>query len=139
MSIIGTLVTDRTQADVDARNGKGTYNAADLNRVGAAVEHLSVLLSELGHLVPVTPKTDWAETDYPSPTQMAAYLADLETVRSKLTMLATTPKTPGSMDSLTFAKANDIEQILLDVDTVISVLKKTVVPCGATACGGDYL
>ena len=42
MSIIDTLVTDRTQADADARNDKGTYNAADLNRVTEAMEYLNL-------------------------------------------------------------------------------------------------
>ena len=133
------LITDRTQSDVAARNDKGTYGASDLSRVGDAVSYLQGLLEQLGHLVPVEPKVDWTEYDWPTPSTMQRYLQDVETIRDKLTLFSTTPKTPGSMDSLTFAKANDIEQILLDVDTVISVLKKTVVPCGATACGGDYL
>lgn len=133
------LITDRTQSDVAARNAKGTYGAIDLIRVGDAVSCMQGLLEQLGHLVPVDPKVDWTEWDWPTPSTMQRYLQDVETVRSKLTLLSTTPKTPDSMDSLTFAKANDIEQILLDVDTVITVLKKTVVPCGATACGGDYL
>lgn len=68
MSIINTLITDRTQADVDrvkqlAAKGwqnmideektewngelKGTYNASDLNRVESAVKYLSELLAEL--------------------------------------------------------------------------------------------
>lgn len=133
------FITDRTKKDVASRNDKGTYGASDLIRVGDAVSYLQGLLEQLGHLVPVDPKVDWTEWDWPTPSTMQRYLQDVETVRSKLTLLSTTPKTPDSMDSLTFAKANDIEQILLDVDTVISVLKKTVVPCGATACGGDYL
>ena len=36
------LVTDRTPADVAARNGKGTYNEADLNRVLRACSWLAV-------------------------------------------------------------------------------------------------
>lgn len=45
-----TLVTDRTQADVEARNDKGTYQAADLNRVTAAMEELAARLSVLGYV-----------------------------------------------------------------------------------------
>lgn len=36
-----TLITDRTAADVAARNEKGTYNASDLNRVNAAMDDLA--------------------------------------------------------------------------------------------------
>lgn len=35
------LVTDRTQADVQERNAKGTYNASDINRVNDAVEEVA--------------------------------------------------------------------------------------------------
>lgn len=52
MSIIDTLVTDRTQADVSSGNAKGTYNAADLNRVSEAMEYLLGLLWEHGYSVP---------------------------------------------------------------------------------------
>lgn len=44
-----SLVTDRTQADVEARNDKGTYQAADLNRVTAAMEELANQFSILGY------------------------------------------------------------------------------------------
>lgn len=50
MSIINTLVTDRTQADVDAQNEKGTYNADDLNRVTAAMEYLDDTLRSYGYV-----------------------------------------------------------------------------------------
>lgn len=44
-----SLVTDRTQADVEARNDKGVYQAADLNRVTAAMEELANQFSILGY------------------------------------------------------------------------------------------
>lgn len=47
-----TLVTDRTQADVAAGNAKGTYNAADLNRVAAALEDLAARFRGYGYAVP---------------------------------------------------------------------------------------
>ena len=37
-----SLVTDRTQADVEARNDKGTYQAADLNRVTQALSLIHI-------------------------------------------------------------------------------------------------
>lgn len=44
-----SLVTDRTQADVETRNDKGIYQAADLNRVTAAMEELANQFSVLGY------------------------------------------------------------------------------------------
>lgn len=46
------LVTDRTQADVNARNEKGTYGAADLNRVLRACSWLAGRLERYGYSVP---------------------------------------------------------------------------------------
>lgn len=46
------LVTDRTQADVNARNAKGMYNAEDLNRVLRACSWLAGKLEGYGYSVP---------------------------------------------------------------------------------------
>lgn len=46
------LVTDRTRADVNARNSKGTYNDVDLNRVLRACAWLAERLERYGHEVP---------------------------------------------------------------------------------------
>lgn len=46
------LVTDRAQADVSARNEKGTYNAEDLNRVLRACSWLAGKLEGYGYSVP---------------------------------------------------------------------------------------
>ena len=84
MSIMDTLVTDRTQADVDARNDKGTYNASDLNRVGAAVAYVAGRLLECGTSVDVSPKQDWPESDTPTASQMERYRSDVAALRDAL-------------------------------------------------------
>lgn len=48
---ISTLVTDRTQADVQAWNEKGTYNPSDLNRVTHAMEYLVERIRSYGYAV----------------------------------------------------------------------------------------
>ena len=50
-----SLVTDRLQSDVDQRNAKGTYNAADLNRVTAAMEALDEMFQAYGYHSGYTP------------------------------------------------------------------------------------
>lgn len=52
MSIMDTLITNRTQADVIAGNAKGNYNASDLNRVGEAEEYLHDLFEAYGYSMP---------------------------------------------------------------------------------------
>lgn len=135
------LITDRTQADVDAVRAlaakgwaamtdaekaawtaglKGAYNAADLNRVDAAVLYIAGRLADAGYHAPVEPKQDWTEADIPTPAQMQRYLADISTIRAALTVMPSTPDAPASMDKLTYTDANDIEQILLDVDALLT-------------------
>ena len=74
MSIIDTLITDRTQADVDARNGKGTYNESDLNRVAAAMNYVAGRLESAGYDPHISPKTDWKDDDWVDPSAQAVYL-----------------------------------------------------------------
>ena len=123
MSIMDTLVTDRTQADADARNDKGTYNASDLNRVGAAVAYVAGRLLECGTSVDVSPKQDWSESDTPTASQLERYRSDVAALRDALAAMPTTPQAPTTMENLTCGKANDLEKILQDTDVLISNLK----------------
>lgn len=113
------LVTDRTKLDVVTGTEKGFYNAADLNRVGAAVEHLQKALEENGVFVAVAPKLDWQMSDIPTAAQMVQYLADVAALRSALPVTDSTPETPDAMSGLDWIKANAIEQILVDLDGTI--------------------
>lgn len=111
---LSTLITDR---------GAGTYyNAADLNRVGNAVQYIARRIAKQGYAITVQPKTDWTEADIPTPAQMQQYLADIGAIRGALAVPLATPETPASMAGLTYTDANSIEQILLDVDALITKL-----------------
>lgn len=114
-----TLITDRTAADVERKTPKGFYNASDLNRVGECLHYLADELQKYGYPVSVTAKTDWTAAGAPTAPQMAAYLQDVATIRAALDMPEGTPETPESARFLGFQKANDIETILLTVETVI--------------------
>lgn len=143
MSVIDTLVTDRTEADVShyselrdkgwaemttaekaewVAGMKGAYNASDLNRVASAMAYLSQRFASAGYSVPVSSPTDWANGDIPTKGDMDTYLDDLRRIRAALAVMDTTPSAPGSMDYLTWAKANDIEKILVDVDDALGRL-----------------
>lgn len=147
MSILDTLITDRTKADVArwetlhdkgwtgmtadekaewSSGMKGVYNASDLNRVTEAMEYLDESLRGYGYdtgysEIEIVPgRTEWQQSDVPTASQMASYLSNVEAIRSVLEVLPTTPETPGSMELLTWVEANNIEQILVDVETVIN-------------------
>ena len=143
MSVIDTLVTDRIEADVSRHREltdkgwaemttaeksewmagmKGAYNASDLNRVASAMSYLSQRFASAGYSVPVSSPTDWANGDIPRKDDLDTYLDDLRRIRAAMAVMDTTPAAPESMDYLTWAKANDIEKILVDVDDALGRL-----------------
>lgn len=135
MSILDSLITDRTQTDVDAMNAKGSYNAADLNRVQEAMHYLADRFAIYGYAVSLHDIREWTEADIPTQSDMDAYLEDLAALRGVLEMAETTPDAPDSMDFLTYVEANNIEQILLDVENTISRLKLSWFYSGEIYCG----
>lgn len=150
------LITDRTQADVDyaARLNaagwdgmtadertawtlglKGTYNAADLNRVGNAVNYVAGRLEGAGYSVLVNPKIDWLESDIPTYSDMEIYLNNVEIIRGTLTVPTATPEVPEDMETLTYEEANDIERILLAVDALITNMINAYFYSNEIVCG----
>lgn len=167
MSIIDTLVTDRTEADLseleallsrplaewtaeelawfNEAKSKGAYSYTDLNRVTAAMEYLDALLTGYGYItgyqpVSVVPgRTVWQEDDEYTPAQLQQYLADVSALRAVLELLPTTPEVPEDMEGLTIQEANDIERILVDIDALLGIMATTFIPCGEALCGEDNL
>lgn len=192
MSVLDTMVTDRTQHDVDrlkallkmnwqsmtqsqkdeyiggatplqdtneedlydsqneqlyALGGapKGAYNYTDLNRVEEAVDYVADELVQADTDIKayavsmgvawdssfdlpydpndynLTVKTDWAETDIPSATQMARYIGNIRLIRDAIPD-ASAVWIPDTMDGLNWELANNIEQLLIDMDTGLAAL-----------------
>lgn len=120
-----SLITDRTRADVANETDKGFYNASDLNRVSAAVEYIAGRFAALGYACPVTVKKDWLTSDAPTASQLEIYRQNIVTLRGRIAVMASTPEAPASMAGLDYVKANNIEQILLDLDALIDKLIKS--------------
>lgn len=145
-----TLITDRTQADVDAGNERGTYDDRTLNRVTSAMEDLRARFSELGYITGYEPlmiwhlngSSDavWRENDEDiDADQFNAYIANVSALRGVLNMLSSTPQTPSTLENLLYTQANDIEKILFDIDATLRRMASTFPVCGEALCGGDYL
>lgn len=137
------LITDRTREDAErvlalAAKGwaamtavertewsgkqKGAYNASDMNRVGAAVQYLTERFTEQGYTVAVAvaPKTDWLDSSSPRAAEFAAYLADVAALRGMIAVKPTTPALPETIEGLTVYGANAIEQVLVDLDALLT-------------------
>ena len=120
-----TLITDRTAEDVANKTAKGFYNATDLNRVGAAVEYVAGRFQKLGYDCQVSVKKGWSESDTPTAGQMETYRQNIATLRRQITVMQSTPETPETIRQLDYIRANNIEQILVDLDFLISNITKS--------------
>lgn len=147
------LITDRTIRDVTRRNAlaqkgwanmsssertewltgsaaKGSYNYTDLNRVESAVGYLNDQLLSCGYSADIHPVRAWTATDVPTIGDMARYLDNIRAIRRVLPVLGTTPSVPASMSKLTYSAANDIEEILRDVETLVNNMIASFHYCG---------
>lgn len=136
-----TLITDRTQADVDRyaelrakgwhgmtdeekteweTSLKGAYNHTDMNRVESAVEYVANRLTEAGYVVLPVVKKNWTGSDKPTLDDIKRYMKNIADIRAALTIFATTPEAPTTGKRLTYQMANDMEQIIADVDDLIA-------------------
>ena len=114
---ISTLVTDRSD---------GTYyNTTDLNRVGTAVEYVAGRFQALGYDCPVSVKKDWSESDTPTVGQMEVYRQNIATLRRQIEVMQSTPETPETIRQLNYIRANNIEQILVDLDRLVTNIEKS--------------
>lgn len=140
MSVIATLITDRTEQDVldvieALKSGinyvpkKGAYNADDFNRVGSAVNYLVGEYDELGYLINdfVPLKITWIVTDVPTEADYDNYLNWVRALRDYIpnTIDADIYTLPLTMDRIDFEDANDIERVLQEVDIIIENIKSS--------------
>lgn len=129
------MVTARTQADVDALNDRGTYNASDLNRVNTAMAYLDRWLSEAGYITGYANQDiAWAMDDIPLQAQMADYLSNVGAIGGTFP-LANAPAIPASMEFLTHEGANHIERVLVLTDQIRARLKRSPFVSGEIFCG----
>lgn len=140
------LITDRTEQDVERwrllhSKGwsamtqkerdewqtalKGAYNYVDMNRVESAVEFIKNRLYEAGYYVYPEVKTIWTVNDHPTKEDMDRYFGNVALLRSILPMYPTTPPPPTTQKKMDYLVANDIEQILSDVDRQITSIKQS--------------
>ena len=154
-TIIDTLITDRTAADVArvhelAVKGyagmtaaelaewltgmKGAYNAADLNRVGTALNYLkSRLVPFCGKNIQWSAKTDWSVTDIITASQAAEYRQSVQDIRNALVYPENSLDVP-DINHLTYTGANDIERILQLCEGLIDNILLAFRYTGAAEC-----
>lgn len=128
------FITDRTYADVLAKNGRGTYNASDLNRVAEAVGYVREMLDAYGYAVPEKPKSDWQTNDIPTETPMRTHI---EAVRGLDVIRYAGEKIPlpETLENLDFRSANNIEKFLIAAGVAAEKIPDAWMYSGETDCG----
>ena len=116
-SYSGNLAADQAIVLTYSKDSSG-----DKNDDKCTLSNLKTQVTKTVEVVTTTPDTrdryTWFEDDIPTPSQMTQYLANVAAIRAAIT--ADTPATPESMANLTYTEANDIEQILIDIDDALT-------------------
>lgn len=141
------LITDRTLSDVEAVRSltaaikagtateeqvssylneihKGAYTYLDLNRVEAAVLFVARRLLEFGYMSSLPRTESWSVTDKPNADDFARYFHNVKMLRDAITVWDSTPETPNTIVGFDFNKANALEQILVDVDYILTQISQ---------------
>lgn len=142
-TVIDGLITDRTLSDVESvraltsaiRAGtatteqvsqyvnvlqKGAYTYRDLNRVEEAVQYVAERLREFGYLSSPPTLQSWSVEDKPNAASFARYFGNVKMLRDAIAVWASTPEAPNGVAGFDYNKANALEQILIDVDQILT-------------------
>lgn len=115
---------------------KGMYTHRDLNRVESAVESITAKFRERGYDVSdIVVKTNWTYSDTFRDTDMVRYLGNISKLCSFFPVYSDTPSVPNINDKFNYKLANDIEKILIDVETIFSGLSDSQYYCGELFAG----
>lgn len=152
------LVTDRTTADVNAIRelskiglkgwtaeqhaeyllaaARGSYNRTDINRVVAAMRYLDERLDEMGYQSGyIDQRNDWTKEEYFREPDIRKYLGSAQAAKDRFKHLLVLPDVPPDMQDMTVTDANDIERILVVIDSLIPYIKKSYWYTNEIFCG----
>ena len=137
--MIHNLITDRTEADVIARNPKAFLDPGDLNRVESAVAELAELGKQLGIYLDLTTKTNWGPSgtfpdNFPAKSEMERYLGNVRKIRDRFELAVPLPT---SMRRLTHMGANNIEKVLALAFLRVERTVPNFVYCGESFAGEE--
>lgn len=132
-TVLDTLITDRTAADLANDTDRAYIAYTDLNRVEEAC---AMLADRLG----VSLQTRvWRMEDFRTDTEMARLLGNVKKLRAAFYTKASTPANPAKITYTSIYQANDIEQILKDLgdmyDSMVSGQQRLAFKVGSTMLG----
>lgn len=78
---------------------------------------------------------EWCHSDIPQANELNAYLQNVKWLRESMVLYPNTPEVPDDMEGFTFAEANDIEQILVNIETIINLMISSIIYSGEIFSG----
>lgn len=147
------MVIDRTQADVEAakmllakvQSGqmlttaekaaieRGTCTITMLNRVESKQKELAELLNEHYYMVSIVNKINWRYKDIFTYQDHKRLLSNLDKLQQAFFVYTNTPPTPTYLYN--YLNANNIEKILVDVESMLDDMIDRFRECNTFYCG----
>ena len=134
------LIYDRTEDDVNyALNNqnstsllKGAYNYTDLNRIEEWCEYLATQLTSYNYTVNITTKTNWTMKDFPTETQLDRIRSNVKKIKDAYYSYTSVPT---NVNFMTYSKANQLEKVLYEIDTIFNAMTNYFIYSGVAHVG----
>lgn len=120
--------TEKEQAEW-AAGMKGALSYMDYNRIESGIQEIASILN-----ASVSVKTDWNVNGYLTVSDASRWLSNIRTIRSLCSGKNDTPETPTSLNYLHYTIINQVEEILLDIETIAN---NHLIYCSEPVCGGE--
>ncbi|MBO5179267.1 MAG: hypothetical protein J6B87_02850 [Clostridia bacterium] len=126
------LIFDRTELDIQNKNKKSRYNYIDFNRIESWCEYISTTLNSFSYTVNIITKTGYNRKNRPNE-------SDLERIRVNINRLKEAyfsfTQIPENLEYMTIQKANAIEKILYEINTLLNNMISQFYYCGEIYVG----
>lgn len=133
MSVIDTLIYDRTQSDVSNDTDKSYISYSDLNRIEEAVKYLSDLMNKYAYENKVNEKTNWNMSEFRKKEDCERIKNNFEVLKNAYPYKFDIPEFKWE----TIEEANRIEKILFDINEHIENMKKMFIYSGVDNLGEE--
>lgn len=135
MSVIDTLIYDRTYQDLVNETDKAYISYKDLNRIEESVKYLADILNRYGYNNTTITKTNWKIDEIRKQEDCDRIKRNYEILKKTISYNFTTPDFKWE----SVQEANKIEKILKDIDWIIKGMEKAFVYTGVSGCGQNRI
>lgn len=120
--------TEEEQAEW-AAGMKGALSYMDYNRIEGGIREIAGILN-----ASVSVKTNWDVNGYLTASDASRWLSNIKAIRSLCSGKNDTPEIPASLNYLHYTVINQVEEILLDIETIAN---NHLIYCSEPVCGGE--